>query len=243
MFVVGNAYQIRLMKNFKLDKNNALIFIIGGLSIANIAFQIRPQNYLSIANSVIGLAGVALFLLDKNAFRPLIWIWIAAQAIIIDHTISDRIAGTVVSQPIFDLSQIFHLKIGFYASGGTNAYGLNFNAVIILCFFLFRNLKTSSFIGKRLGLLAMRGNLDLQFEEGTFATLVQRVNLDGDDNWLLGYLSTLIIFNGKQYDRVLVHLEDGLLTHTFRIVPLLATIAPGINSLLQFERIQWLMIE
>jgi hypothetical protein len=230
------------MKNFKPDKNNALLFIIGGLSLVNIGLQLRTHNYLSIGNSVIGLAGVGLFLMDKWAFRYLIWFWIFAQAVIIEHTVADHAAGVTYTESIFDLSQIFHLKIGFFASGNTNTYGLNFNAVVIMYFFLFRNLKTSSYTGRRIELLFMRGDLDLQFEEGTFATLGNRVNLDGDDNWLLGQLNTPIIYNKNEYDRVLVHAEDGLLTHIFRLVPNRATIGAGINPTLQFERASWIMI-
>jgi len=231
------------MKHLKLDKNNILIFIIGILSLINIPIQISAHNYLSIANSIIGLAGVVMFLMSKSVFRYLVWIWIVAQAIIIEHTAVDSATGVIQKEMLFDLSQIFNLKIGFYASGNTNTYGLDFNALVILYFIVFRNLKTSSYIGKTIGLLFMKGNLDLQFDERTFATLMQRVNLDGDDNWLLGELNTPIHYNGNEYNRLLVHTEDGLLTHTFRLVPASATIAAGVNRTLQFERAVWIMIE
>lgn len=89
----------------------------------------------------------------------------------------------------------------------------------------------------------MKGNNDVIYEEETYATLKQRVNLNDDDNWLLGELSTPILFNQKPIDRVLVHTEDGLLTHTFRIVPQGASVKEGINQLLQYERVEWIMIE
>lgn len=141
------------MKSLKIDKNNALILIVGGLSLISIFLEFRNRNYLSLANSIIGLTGVCLFFLKNDVFRYFLWTWIAAQAIIIDHSFTNVTTGITYDDPILDLSQIFRLKLGFSLSGSSNAYAINFNPVVILYFFLFRNLKTSSFIGRNIGLL------------------------------------------------------------------------------------------
>jgi len=231
------------MRNFRPDKNNVLLYLVLTLSILNFCLQFSGVNTLSKANSIIGLAGVMLFFMNKSYFRYFIWFWIAAQAIIIEKTITDQAGTFLQTDSIFDLSQVFKLKFGFFLKGDKHSIEVNFNIVVLLYFFLFRNLKTSSYLGKKIGLLFTGHDLDLQFAPGTYAMLQNRVNLDGDDNWILGGLSTKIHFHQNEYDRILVHAEDGLLTHTFRLVSTSANLKSGINASRQFEQVNWIMID
>lgn len=231
------------MKKIKLDKNNILVFIIGLLSVGNIIFQLYHNNYLSIINSAIGIIGVILFFLKKGAFRYFVWIWIFAQAIIINRAVIDPSRNLLVIEPIFDFAQLFSVKFGFNSSGANGAFNLNFNLLVILYFFLFRKLKTTALIGKAVGLLILKGNNDLSFEDGLYANLKQRVNLDNDDSWLLGQLSSEILYNNKSIDRVLIQTIDGELSEVFRLVYGGQVIKEGLNQTTDFEKVDWLMFE
>jgi hypothetical protein len=231
------------MQKFKFDKNNILVLIICLLSFGNILLQLKFHNYLSIIDSVIGICGVILFFLQKDIFRYFIWVWIFAQAIIIDQTIIDPSRHLFIKEPIFDLSQVFCIKFGFNSRGPDGSFGLNFNLLIIVYFFLFRTLKTTALINRSIGILILKGNHDISFDDSIYANLMQRVNLDSDDNWLLGQLSSIIYYNQKPVDRILVQTVDGELTGTFRIAYQEQTISEGINSTLNFERVDWIMIE
>jgi hypothetical protein len=231
------------MKKIKLDKNNILVLIIGLLSVGNIIFQLYHNNYLSIINSAIGIIGVILFFLKKGSFRYFVWIWIFAQAIIINRAVIDPSRNLLVIEPIFDLAQLFSVKFGFNSSGANGAFSLNFNLLVILYFFLFRKLKTTALIGKAVGLLILKGNNDLSFEDGLYANLKQRVNLDNDDSWLLGQLSSEILYNNKSIDRVLIQTIDGELSEVFRLVYGGQVIKEGLNQATDFEKVDWLMFE
>src|SRR5690348_12813882 len=108
-------------KKFKVDKYNILVLIIGLLSFGNIVLQFTfhgsKYNYPSIINSVVGLAGVVLFFLKKDIFRYFVWVWIFAQAIIIDQTVIDSTRHLLAKRPVFDLSQILNLKFGIHSFG------------------------------------------------------------------------------------------------------------------------------
>ena len=230
------------MKHFRLDKNNALILVIGILSVWNIITSVLNGPYLSIAVSLIGIAGLASFFMGKAAFRYLIWIWIFAQTIIIESTFTDQLTNIQYHNSVLDLSQVFKLQFGFFLSGDTHSYEINFNFLTILYFFLFRNLKVSSWVNKSIEILVMKGNLDIVFQEPVIATFTKRVNLAGDDNWMLARLNNPIIFENNAYDQILVHAEDGLLTHTIRLVPAGETLDQNINPLLKYQKVEWLML-
>lgn len=230
------------MKNFKLDKNNILILIIGLLSLGNIFLQFIFHNYPSIIVSVIGIAGVILFFLKRNSFRYFIWIWIFAQVLIINHAVLDQTSNLLINRPVFDFSQVFNMKFGFQMSNGLNVYSLNFNILTIAYFFLFRNLKTTALVGKSIDLLIMKGNNDIVFNEGTYATLMQRVNLDGADDWLLGQLSSSLSYNGNTIDQILTQTIDGDFTGVFRIVQRGQVISEKVNKSADFERVEWIVI-
>jgi len=231
------------MKKIKIDKNNALALIIGLLSVGNILLQLKVGNNLSIINSIIGLAGVTLFFLQKDTFKYLIWIWIAAQVIIINETIVDAVTHTYNTKDIFNLAQLFQLKLGFSISGTHNQFSINFNLLVILYFFLFRKLKITALVGKSFRILILKGNHNITFDEGLYVTLKKRLNIGDDENWLLGDLSSKVTFNDKKINKVLVRTNNGELTDSFRIVYDGQELANETNSILNFDRADWIIWE
>ena len=232
------------MEKLQLNRSNALIAIVGILSFINL-FNNQEQNYLSMVISIVGLVGVLLFIQHINAFRSLILVWITAQAIIIEHYIVFNPAASIIQrEPVFNCSQVFNIKYMLYLFTDKSTDSIGFNFLTVLYYFLYWKSKKNSYIGHTLSLSFIQDNPDIHFEEGTYATLTQQVNLDEDNDWLLGQLNTPILYNQIEYDRLLVHVEDGLLSNVFRLVPITATIHSGTNPILPFEQVEWIaMIE
>lgn len=231
------------MGRLKENKSKILILLIGGLSIINIILSFKTRYFPADLISIVGMVATALFFLKKSTCRYFIWIWIVAQIIIIDHVFVDPSTNITINKTIFDLSQTLRIKIGFYITGNHSAESINFNLLVVLYFFLFKNLKIDSLIGKTFNLLIMKYDHDISCEEGIQITLTKRVNLEGDDNWLLGSLNKPIIYNQQHIEKVLIYTENEKFMNIFRIVPNKIGIELGdIDLLSNFERVDWMMI-
>lgn len=230
------------MQTLKLTKNNVLIIFVGILSSYNIAVKLPLQDWLSLLVSAIGLAGLTLYFLKDGRFRHFIWIWITAQLLIIDHSYFGEKLHAIINKPVWDLSQAFHLKLGFSVSGDKNSYDINLNLLAIFYFFLFKNLKVYSYLGKSYPLIFQGGHLDVHLKETIFVKLLHHVTLESDSNWLLGDLTSSICYNNVVYERVLLYTEGGMLTHNFLLVPPGIPISKGTKLAHKFEKAEWIRI-
>lgn len=231
------------MKHFKLDKTNLLIIIVLVFSVINIFTKIGTESYTSLLTSVIGLVGVVLFFMRKHLFRFCILFWMYIQLIVLHHTVLDPSTNTMVSDPMFDATQVFgRLLINYSVSGSTQSFGIGLNIVVFLYIFLFRYVRSDAFVGRSAVLMFLNTPPGFVVAEGCRGLFRQRINLDGDDQWLLAELSDPIQFNGIRYDRMAVMTERGLLTNVIRLVPEQAVILPGINPMLGFERVDWIQL-
>lgn len=118
-------------------KGRILMFIVGMLSAINIYSVFFSHNYLSLANSFIGITGLLLYFLNKASYKKFIWLWVFAQTIVISHTIADSATGYTVSKPVLDCTQFLKLQFGITLHNKETTYGLYYNFVTIIYFSLF----------------------------------------------------------------------------------------------------------
>ena len=128
------------MEKLTLNKGYLLILIVGVFSIINVYTCFYTVNYLSLINSIVGIVGVILFLTKKPFYKTFIWLWVCAQIIVIDHTLIDPISNYEIKKPVFDCTEVYSMQFGFYVKGDKSSYGINYNALTIVYFILFRYL-------------------------------------------------------------------------------------------------------
>ena len=231
------------MRKFKPGINNLIIYIILVLSTLNLLNQFASFNVASTVISVVGLLAVALYFSGHKFHRKLIWIWIVAQLIsIVSHGV-DTNTGVAFANIIYDASQLFKIRFGLSLSADSSKLVFDFNILVILYFFLFKQLKISAHIGKsyELGIqenspIAEMNNLS------PMVIFTEKVQLDEDKNWLLGDLSSPITLNGIEYSSILVKFEDALLTNVILAVPSDMQVKQKANSA-GLEPLNWLFLK
>lgn len=232
------------MNKFKPGLNNLIIYIIIGLSAWNLYRELQTLNVLSMAVSVIGLLAAALFFLDNRGYKSLVWVWIAAQVFMLSTSKLDPESGLEISRYIvFDCTQALRLTFELSFKAGHAMLFLNFNALVLLYFFLLKQLKTSAHIGRSYAMTAQAGSpLETQLATDLIVFITEKVEIDGHKNWLAGNLSAPIVLNGKEYDRVVIQVEDTLLSNFILAVPSDYKLNKKANSSTAFEARNWLYI-
>lgn len=235
------------MSKFKPGFSNLIIYIIVLLSAWNCYQELQTLNILSMAVSVIGLIAAALYFLDKKGYKSLVWIWTVAQAVIITTFRLDpeNESGIEVAKYIvYDCSQVLHLVFGLSFKAGNTRLAIDFNALVLLYFFLLKQLKTSAHIGKSYTMGIQTGSpLETQGYSDLVVFITGKVEVDGHKNWLAGNLSAPIVLNGKEYDRVVIQVEDSLLSNFIWAVPSDYKLNKKANSSATFEAENWLYIK
>ncbi|MBL7704472.1 MAG: hypothetical protein JNM21_02885 [Taibaiella sp.] len=235
------------MDRFKPGLNNLIIYIIILLSAWNCYQELQTLNVLSMAVSIIGLIAAALYFLDKKGYKSLVWIWTAAQVVIITTFRLDpeNESGIEVSKyVVYDCSQVINLVFGLSFKAGNTRIAIDFNALVLLYFFLLKQLKTSAHIGKSYVLAAQSGSpLEVQGLGDLAVMITDKVVVDGNQNWLAGNLSAPIVLNGKEYDRVVIQVEDSLLSNFIWAVPSDYKLNKKANSSVTFEAANWLYLK
>lgn len=186
-------------------KNLVFPIIVLACSILDILQSaLGTPNWLALINSFIGIGGSLLFFFKNENYRKLINTWIYLQAIVITKTI----LGT--AEPIFDLTQFFHLKLGFSIGLDETSYSINFNFLALIYFVAFKKLQINELIGKQLILQLYRNNEVLNSVLPQAITVEEKINFTGSDNWLLSRLSKPIELNDKIYEYCLIKSKDDI---------------------------------
>lgn len=75
-------------------------------------------------------------------------------------------------------------------------------------------MKTSAHIGKSYTMGVQTGSpLEPQGYSDLGVFITEKAAIDGHKNWLAGNLSAPIVLNGEEYDRVMIQVEDSLLSN------------------------------
>ncbi len=235
------------MDRFKPSLSNLIIYIIILLSTWNIYRELQTLNVLSMMVSVVGFISAGLYFLDRKGYKSLVWIWTVAQVIIITTFRLDpenESTHEVAKYVFYDCTQSLRLVFGLSFKAGNTKLAIDFNALVLIYYFLLKQLKTSSHIGRSYTLAAQSGSpVAAQLSGDLVAYITEIVAIDGYKNWLVGNLSTPIILNEQAYDRVVIRVEDTLLSNFILAVPSDYAFHKKANSSAPFEAANWLYLK
>ncbi|MFP9097480.1 hypothetical protein ACLI09_00370 [Flavobacterium sp. RHBU_24] len=173
---------------FTTDAIFPVIVIV--LSLMNISASFNDMLSLSVLVSVVGITGAVLFFMRNPIAPKIIYAWIIVQI--------------VSFPPAFDLSQGFNLVM----SVGNNNSELHVNFIAIAMLGTARLLATASLAGRTATIYQFReSSLGNVFP--VTATLIKRVVIEDEKNWLLAHLSTPVNYNEKPVHYVLIRRKDG----------------------------------
>lgn len=235
------------MDRLKPSLSNLIIYIIILLGAWNIYQELQTLNVLSMAVSVMGFIAAGLYFLDKKGYKSLVWIWTIAQVIIIttfrldpEHESTHEISKYV----FYDCTQSLRLVFGLSFKAGNTKLAIDFNALVLIYYFLLKQLKTSAHIGRSYTLAAQPGSpVAAQLSGDLIVYITEKVAIDGYTGWLAGELSTTIILNEQTYDRVVIRVEDTLLSNFILAIPSEYAFHKKANSSASFEAANWLYLK
>lgn len=188
-----------------MKSNSIFPIIVVAFSVFAIVDAVfSTNNWLSLANSIVGISGCALYFKKDQRYRLLIHIWIYLQFVVITKTISG------VAYPVFDLTQFLQLKFGITLSFNENSYFLGFNPLPLLYLFTFRKLQTKDLIGEQLTLSLYRSNDILNPVLPQTVKVIDVIDFDKSKSWLLGQLSKPIEVDEKLYEYCLIKGKDDV---------------------------------
>lgn len=179
------------MKNqpaFTVDAIFPVIVIV--LSLMNISNSFNDILSLSVLVSLVGIIGAVLFFM-KNPIAPkVIYAWIIVQL--------------VSFPPVFDLSQGFNLLF----SAQANSFEMRINFVAIAMLGAAHLLATASLAGRKATIYQFRES-SLGDVFPVTATLIRRVVIEDEKNWLLAHLSDPVYYDDAPVYYVLIRRKDG----------------------------------
>lgn len=188
-----------------MKKNSVFPAIVLACSILEILQSLLVSlNWLALINSAIGIVGVIFFFIKNENYRKLINTWIYLQAIVITKTVLG------VDEPIIDLTQFLHLKVGFSLGFDGTSYSVNFNFLAPIFLVAFKKLQINELIGSQLNLKLYRDNEVLNSALPQTITVLEKINFNKNENWLLSQLSKPIDYNGKTYEYCLIKSKDDI---------------------------------
>ena len=140
-----------------------LIFpiIVGAVSLLTILLNIQTGYISSFLVSFIGLAGLALFLLDKKYTTVLFYIWIVAQ--VVTYASADF---------VYYANQSLNISIGFSFNTSNAAFSVNFVPLFYLIGY--RLLKMYDLIGKKMSIKPVKADSTVKNIDGEISEIVNR---------------------------------------------------------------------
>ncbi len=221
--------------------------IIAGMSMFTISSNLYHLLSLKVLVSVIGLVGTVLYFKKNRHFNKLIYIWIAAQTIIITKFSVNDITGTRDVLFRWDLTQSLKLNYGIYFTKEDSYLFISFNFISILFFALFKILQISGIVGKQLTFSKFREDNRLGDIFPLTGTVLKRVTLAKEKEWLLVELSAPFLYDDKPINHVLVKSKSEGAIKTkiknqlvyFRLVENIDDIEVGNNDINHFPFIDW----
>ncbi len=233
---------LRKPSAFDDGKSIALLVLVAGLSLLNLFGQINSgsADVLSAGVSAIGLVGVLLSFLEVRFFKPLLWVWIAAQTLVIERAQVGP-GGLLLKQSLLDFTQGIRFVVGFNFSDSTGGFAINFNVLTVGYFILLRSLKKQALVGKSVRFYALpdrgvEGPVEIQ-------GLITGKASVGDDAeaWMIVRLNEPVQVAAQTYDRLLVQTDNnGHLTGRVRSVRVDQQFHTGVNVLAAFADADWL---
>lgn len=120
-----------------MNKNkieHIVLLVVATISTINIQNQIGRENFnlFSVLLSVFGFLGIAHYFVKPNFLRVFLNIWLVPQTFIIENNVFDSIRQSYINYPIWDLSQVFSIKLGVDFTTDNSIYGLSVNIPIII---------------------------------------------------------------------------------------------------------------
>lgn len=197
------------MNKERLSSKEAIFpVIVLVASIYNLYTQAFHLNIPSLVIAIIGLAGVWLFYRNDKYYLLLFLIWILPQLLIIDN-INRLPSGVSVYNVYWDVTQGVNLKFGFSVDSSFSKTTVHINILAIIFLVVFRLLRISSLIGTKLTFYKFK-------EDSVFAdvfpvtgSVIKRIEVAGEKDWLLVTLDKPIIYNEKQIFSVIIKRKDG----------------------------------
>lgn len=238
-------------KKINFTAESIFPFLVVGLSLVSLTNH--TTNPFAMANllSLIGIAGMVLYFKKNDQFKKLIYIWIIAQLVVIDREILDSTTGNWYSKPFWDLTQVFSVKLGLKFQTDTNKFGLNLNIIALFHFGLLKILEVSNLIGKQLTFKQIRAESALAEFSPLTGTVIQRVTLSKEKDWLLILLTSKINFDDEIIEYVLVKSKNGevitpklkrQIVYVRQVIDL-NDITEGDNDIDKFPFIDWALCE
>jgi hypothetical protein len=182
------------------------VILLSGFSI--VFEHLHNLLSLSVLVSIIGIVGGVLFIYRYSVSTKLIYLWTIAQIIIV--------------VPSFDVSQFLKLSLGFYS--GQKGIHLNYLPLIYLGFM--KIIEASVLVGKTITFTEFRAGGALGAIFPMKGTIIERVAIDKEKNYLLVELDSPFNYENQQITHVLTKAKDNE-----------KTLKPGKKDQLAFFRV------
>lgn len=239
------------MKNTEkyLTTESSFPIFVASLSLWNIVHHYNDLLCLSTLLSLIGIASTMLYLKRINLFKTLIFIWVFGQLIIIDRQVLEN--GIWIEKPIWDLTQIFSLKLGFNLNTKAGKFAISVNMVPVLFFGYLKLVEMTSIIGKQLTFKKFKADTKLGDIFPLTGTIRKHITLEQETYWTLVELSSPFIYNGESIPYVLIKRKDKQALKIkaknqiifFRLVYDVNHINEGTNDSRNFPFVDWVLCE
>lgn len=223
--------------------------LVAVLSLVNLYLRQDDLLSLSVLLSLTGIAGTVLYILNNKHYSKLLYIWIWGQLVLIDALHADPQAGRITYEPIWDLRQAFDVKFGLFFDRGFSRYGFHINFLPFFYLGALRLLRVSGLAGKQLVFNAFRQDNRFGDIFPLQGTVVKRVHLSGEKDWLLVSFPAPFEIDGISYTHALVKSKDGDLIKPgvkgqiayFRLVENVSRVKEVGNDIQQFPFIDWVL--
>jgi hypothetical protein len=149
------------------------------------------NGLLSLAVSGIGITGAVFYFTGRKAYQLLIFIWSAAQLLIIETKTYDSDSGITIVNSVLNLSQGFKMTFGFSDSlgNGTITY-MQVNILAFVFLGMAKILNLSALLGSEISITAFSETTSLGYILPATGIIESRVKLSKEKNWLLTKLNT-----------------------------------------------------
>lgn len=197
------------MSTKRLSSKEAIFpVIVLAASIINLYHQIQSVVIPSVFVSIVGIAGVWLFYKNNRYFKPLFFVWILVQLLIIDKE-TFLSPGVSIHKVYWDVTQGINLKLGFTVASFSSKTTVHLNILSIVYLLVFRLLRISSLVGTKLTFSKFKSDSVFSDVFPVTGTIINRVEVAGDKDWLLVTLDRPVMYDEKQIFSVIVKRKDG----------------------------------
>lgn len=179
--------------------------------IGLVEFAFSPSNVLALLVSLLGVAACVLFFLGHKWSIPLLYWWIIVQIPAISSMEVAKIPNgkQYIHHPIVDTGQAFTLDVGLTLRRPKEELYIKVNLVPIALLVLYRLLRTSSLIGRRIVVKRFRKDNKLGDVFPFEGTVLRSATLGGEQHWLLVQLDRSLTYNGTSFACLLVRDKEG----------------------------------